>query len=83
MNERSLPLPAHIGKSFTAMCYFWAIIHDVIWAYYDSEDFVAPASRAHFQFAEDAYQRLLHWADNLPLDLARSNESAHHVVLAQ
>lgn len=65
------------------MCRFWSIMHDVIWAYYDGEDYVAPASRAHFSFAEDAYQRLLHWADDLSLDLARGSESTHHVVIAQ
>jgi hypothetical protein len=77
------PLPPYMGRTFPRMCVFWSIVHDIVWKYYDGEDRVAPASRAHFEFAQAEYQRLLEWADDLPLELARGNENTHNVVIAQ
>lgn len=75
-------LPPYMGRTFTVMCGLWSIAHDIIWAYYDSEDHVAPASRAHLDKAEVSFQKLLRWADKLPMDLVRGDQLSHHTTLA-
>ena len=65
------------------MCHFWSIMHRVLWAYYGIDGSVTPVTRVTFAFAEDAYQQLLHWADNISLGLIRGDGSEHHVIIAQ
>ncbi|KAK3933992.1 hypothetical protein QBC46DRAFT_325783 [Diplogelasinospora grovesii] len=71
-----------MGGAFTEMCGLWVIAHEIIWAYYDGSDFVAPTNRAHIEHAQELYLKLLHWADNLPIGLVRGDQMPHHVAIA-
>lgn len=76
-------LPFYMGSTFTNMCDFYSIVHDIVWNYYDCDFTIAPASRAKIDFAQESYFKLLRWADALPLELARAESNAHHIVIAQ
>ncbi len=72
-----------MGPTFTALCGLWSIAHDLIRAYYDGEDANAPILNAQLETAEGFFRRLLAWADSLPLELVRGDQSTHHATLAQ
>ncbi|KAH8893966.1 hypothetical protein GQ53DRAFT_644312 [Thozetella sp. PMI_491] len=74
------PLPPYMGNTFAAICKLWSIAHRFIWAYYDSEEDVAPTSRASLDTAQECYNQMLDWADRLPLDLVRGDQTTHHTT---
>ncbi len=77
------PLPAYMGPTFTALCGLWPIAHDLLQAYYDGEDAATPILNAQLGTAEGLFHRLLAWADKLPLNLVRGDQTTHHATLAQ
>ncbi|KAK3937143.1 hypothetical protein QBC46DRAFT_393363 [Diplogelasinospora grovesii] len=59
----------HMGHTFEALCKFWAIMHEMVWAYYTDD---IHSRNKTIEIAERLYQKLLAWADQLPDDLART-----------
>lgn len=70
-------------RTFKACCQLWSIFNHVLWAYYGEKTIGAPSQRASLSFAEEIYGQLLFWADCLPLELVRCQESTHAVFLMQ
>lgn len=75
-------LPWYMGQTFPAICKFWIIISRWAIGYYRFGDLqiLGPLS---LEFAEDIYQQLLSWADNLPTLLARGDQCVDHSAVMQ
>ncbi|KAF9874332.1 C6 transcription factor [Colletotrichum karsti] len=73
-------LPAYAGQTFSLLCKLVLIAHDMIWMNYASNS-VQTTAHSMVEAMELVYRRYLAWADDLPLELVRSGESAHHVLL--
>ncbi|RSM00867.1 hypothetical protein CDV31_011620 [Fusarium ambrosium] len=69
------------ADTFRACCQLWVIFHQVLWSYYGQKQAGAPSQRVPIEFAEGIYRRLLMWADDLPLNLVRSDLSNHGVMM--
>jgi hypothetical protein len=67
---------------FRSSCEMWTIFNDVLWKYYQKKN-GGPSQWTSLEFAEDTYRRLLYWADSLPLELARGDQSSHGVIMMQ
>ncbi|KAI8673520.1 Zn(2)-C6 fungal-type domain-containing protein [Fusarium keratoplasticum] len=67
--------------TFRACCQLWVIFHQVLWSYYGQRKTGVPSQRVPIEFAEGIYRRLLTWADDLPLNLVRSDLSNHGVMM--
>lgn len=80
-HEEFHPLPEYMGKTFPALCKLWTIANEFLWSHYDHDDTIAPMTRAILERAHATYRQLLEWADNLPLDMARSDDNRHHTVI--
>ncbi|KAH8746506.1 hypothetical protein F5883DRAFT_254093 [Diaporthe sp. PMI_573] len=78
----SFELPAYMGQSFTELCRLMPLINEMLQEYYDSGDGLAPTARASFSFAQRLYSRLLGWADDLPVSMARGDDMPHHAAIA-
>lgn len=70
-------------ETFRACCQLWVIFHQVLWSYYGRKQTGVPSQRVPIEFAEGIYRRLLTWADDLPLNLVRSDLSNHGVMMMQ
>ncbi|PNP52481.1 hypothetical protein THARTR1_06949 [Trichoderma harzianum] len=73
-------LPQFMGQIFRALCQFWRIMHEVAVVYYGAGSAAIP-ERVPLHFAENKFRELLAWADGLPMNLARSEQNPHHVVI--
>lgn len=82
-NGDSVPfeLPSYMGQSFTQLCKLTPLISEMLQNYYDSGDGVAPTNRASFSFAQGLYNRLLDWADSIPVAMARGDGMPHHAAI--
>ncbi|KAF4954607.1 hypothetical protein FSARC_12047 [Fusarium sarcochroum] len=66
---------------FRSSCHLFTIFHDVLWSYYGQRQIVSPLHRVSIEFAESIYHRLLMWADTLSLDLVRTDNSSHSIMM--
>ncbi|TDZ33321.1 Nitrogen assimilation transcription factor nit-4 [Colletotrichum spinosum] len=69
-----------MGITFPFLCRLALIAHDMVWMNYAGTR-LGPTVHAMAESMETIYRRYLEWADDLPLELARSGESTHHVLL--
>lgn len=78
-------LPAYMGNSFSELCRLMPLINEILNNYYGHGDRIPPIARASvgLQFAESTYEKLLQWADSLPLSMARGDGMAHHAAVVQ
>lgn len=74
-------LPSYMGRTLPALCHFWEILHDVA-ARYSSRG-GATNELPSFEAAEFKFREVLAFIDNLPAELARGPDNAHHVVILQ
>lgn len=72
-----------MGQTFTELCNMMPIVNEVLHRYYDIGDEAPRTFRISFDFAKAIYSRLLAWADNLPVSMARGVETPHHVSMVQ
>ncbi|TEA10011.1 Nitrogen assimilation transcription factor nirA [Colletotrichum sidae] len=70
----------HLALVSSAMSDMWVMVNEALGRCYGTRRDAVPQD-ASLEFAEDIYRRLLAWAANLPLELARAEESAHNVVM--
>ncbi|KAK8002338.1 hypothetical protein PG989_002057 [Apiospora arundinis] len=73
-------LPDYMGRTFPALCQFWALTSDWMAIYY-REDPSPVHTRVHVDFAEQTFQKLLAWSDSLHVMLARGAQSTHHTII--
>ncbi|EFQ27245.1 uncharacterized protein GLRG_01740 [Colletotrichum graminicola M1.001] len=71
--------PAYMGTAFPHVCKLALIAHEMIWMNYGNTLRVGGYSMV--EHMEVLYRRYLEWADNLPLEMVRSGDSSHHVLL--
>lgn len=78
-------LPSYMGNSFPELCKLMPMINDILNNYYDHGDRIPPIVRASvgLNFAERTYEKLLQWADSLPLSMARGDGMTHHAAIVQ
>lgn len=74
-------LPAYMGQSFTELCRLTPLINEMLHEYHDSGDGIASTKRASFSFAQELYARMLSWADDLPVSMARGDDMLHHASI--
>lgn len=74
-------LPAYMGQSFTELCRLTPLINEMLHEYHDSGDGIASTKRASFSFAQGLYARMLSWADDLPVSMARGDDMLHHASI--
>jgi hypothetical protein len=75
-------LPSYMGRTFPAMCQFWVLTGEWTSVYYTPEQ-TPVLGRVPVEFAEKTFRKLLAWADNLHIMLARGDQSTHHCVILQ
>ncbi|CAI0642728.1 unnamed protein product [Colletotrichum noveboracense] len=75
-----LKSPTYTGRTFPFLCKLVLIAHDMMWMNYAANP-MAKTPYAMVKAMESVYSRFLAWADNLPLELVRSGESGHHVLI--
>lgn len=73
---------AHSLLVFNASSLLWTICQDILSAYYGSKKSL-PRGQGRLDFAEGIYLRLLQWANNLPPNLVRNQDSTHDVMMMQ
>ncbi|OIW25547.1 hypothetical protein CONLIGDRAFT_621354 [Coniochaeta ligniaria NRRL 30616] len=73
-------LPEYMGRTFPAMCGFWAITSEWISRYYlpNQEPVVG---RVPWEFTQDIFKKLLSWTDGLHFKLARGDQTPHHSAI--
>ncbi|KAL3300258.1 nitrate assimilation regulatory protein nirA [Colletotrichum asianum] len=71
---------AHSLLVFNASSLLWTICQDMLNTYYGAKKSL-PSGQGRLDFAERIYLRLLQWANNLPPDLARNEDSTHDVMM--
>lgn len=64
------------------MSKFWMIVQEIL-AVYNMQDDAPLVERVIPSFAEAKYQKLLAWADTLPVELSNNANNAAHVYLFQ
>ncbi|GKU22625.1 unnamed protein product [Fusarium langsethiae] len=69
------PLFDHMGSTFTWICKFWLITHNIFGQGFNS------FSRLPMSHAHQMYQLLLDWAAALPEEVKRSDTCPHHVLV--
>ncbi|KAM0340580.1 hypothetical protein ACHAPU_010417 [Fusarium lateritium] len=74
--ENKLTKPSVNCEVFKASCKLWMVFSLMAKSYY--REVITVAS---LEFAEEVYQRLLGWADELPLELVRRPGSSHSVYM--
>lgn len=70
-----------MGETFTQYCILLPINRGILSAYLDDES--PPTQIVSLAFAEERYQRLLEWADQLPATHALSGDMPHHAAILQ
>ncbi|KZL63464.1 C6 transcription factor [Colletotrichum tofieldiae] len=70
---------AYMGTTFPYLCKLALIAHDMIWVNYGN--ILRVEGYSMIEHMEVLYRRYLSWADRLPLELVRSGESGHHVLI--
>ena len=78
----SHPLPSYVGQTYTALCSFWAILHEVALLYFRG-DKAARVEKVAPGFATKKYQELLLWADGLHISMARGDQCPSHGIIFQ
>lgn len=73
---------AHSLLVLNASSLLWTICQDILSAYYGSKKSL-PRGQGRLDFAEGIYLRLLQWANNLPPNLVRNQDSTHDVMMMQ
>ncbi|KDN67624.1 hypothetical protein CSUB01_10117 [Colletotrichum sublineola] len=71
--------PAYMGTVFPHVCKLALVAHEMIWMNYGNT--LRAGGHSMVEHMEILYRRYLEWADNLPLEMARSADSVHHVLL--
>jgi len=71
--------PAYMGTAFPHVCKLALIAHEMIWMNYGNT--LPVGGHSMVKYMEVLYRRYLEWADNLPLEMVRSGDSSHHVLL--
>ncbi|KAK2001149.1 hypothetical protein LX36DRAFT_629265 [Colletotrichum falcatum] len=61
-------------------CRLFLIVHDMVQVMYGADQTIY-AEAVTLAFAGETYQRLLVWADELPLDMAQGDQCPHHVMI--
>ncbi|KAF6822125.1 Activator of stress genes 3 [Colletotrichum musicola] len=74
------PSAALKGRMFPFLCRLTLIAHDMVWMNYTGSS-LGSTAQSRVEPMESVYQRYLRWADSLPMELVRSAESPHHVLL--
>lgn len=74
-------LPDYMGHRITCLCQLWLIVREAMVRY--NLPTTPAASHVPLGFAETTLHKLLEWADNLPPDAVRTNQSPHHVLTMQ
>lgn len=75
-------LPYYMGQTFPAMCEFWLLTSEWTTVYYVAGG-TPVIDRVPLEFAQEAFQKLLNWSDNLATLLARGDQSSHHCTIFQ
>lgn len=70
-----------MGTTFTYLCQLWRIVHEFTLTYNNERDKAKETPK--LDVAEMKYRELLAWVQNLPAELARGEDSPHHVVVFQ
>ncbi|KAK1975573.1 hypothetical protein LZ30DRAFT_605329 [Colletotrichum cereale] len=71
--------PPYMGRTFPLVCKLALIAHEMIWMNYGYS--LCIKGHTMVRPMEVLYRQFLEWADHLPLELVRNNESADHVLL--
>ncbi|KAF7194831.1 Nitrogen assimilation transcription factor nit-4 [Pseudocercospora fuligena] len=71
--------PPYMDQTFAQYCRLLPINEGILYAYLGPG--CAPDKAVPLAFAEEKYQRLLEWADQLPHSLARTPDMAHHMIV--
>lgn len=75
-------LPSYMGQTFAALCKFWTIVQEII-VVYQSPQGTTAKDHVPFAFVESKYQKLLHWADTVVLDMVQENTKPAHSIFFQ
>lgn len=82
-NVSPRPSRRYMGDTFTALCQFWKILHEVSLRYY--RDNPPPREQLsedkHLLFAEYKLRELLAWSETLPESMMQAKDSPHHVII--
>ncbi|PWI64680.1 hypothetical protein PCL_08689 [Purpureocillium lilacinum] len=73
-------LPHYMGQTFPVMCEFWLLTSEWTTVYYVA-DGTPVVDRVPLGFAQEAFQKLLTWSDNLATLMARGDQSSHHGII--
>ncbi|KJZ68375.1 hypothetical protein HIM_12235 [Hirsutella minnesotensis 3608] len=79
-SHRILFTPWYMGQTFSHLCRFWRIMHEVCLVYY-SDGEPTWGSLGHLPFAEFKYRELLAWSNSLPEEFTQKDDSPHHVQI--
>ncbi|KAK8072433.1 hypothetical protein PG996_005781 [Apiospora saccharicola] len=79
VSDEPIALHSLMGVTFSKICEFWRIVHEVSLANYDHQ---APTihKQLRLDFTENKYREILAWAENLPPQLVCTDDSPHHVI---
>ncbi|KAK1990378.1 hypothetical protein LX36DRAFT_664276 [Colletotrichum falcatum] len=81
-DEKSLGgphFPAYMGTAFPYACKLALIAHEMIWMNHGNA--LRVGGHSMVEHMEVLYRRYLEWADSLPLELVRSGDSLHYVLI--
>ncbi|KAG5922428.1 hypothetical protein E4U42_005456 [Claviceps africana] len=73
-------LPAYMGDTFPYLCWFWTIVREMTWVYYDG-GLTSLGSEGSLAFAEFKFRELLAWTNSLPPQLSPKQHTHHHVQI--
>ncbi|KAG5932410.1 hypothetical protein E4U53_001348 [Claviceps sorghi] len=71
-------LPAYMGDTFPYLCWFWTIVREITWVYYNGGQ-TSLGSQESLAFAEFKFRELLAWTNSLPPQLSPNQHTHHHV----
>ncbi|KAK2039481.1 hypothetical protein LZ31DRAFT_606372 [Colletotrichum somersetense] len=71
--------PAYMGTTFPHVCKLALVAHEMIWM--NHGNVLRVVGHSVVEHMEVLYRRYLEWAGNLPLEVVRSGDSPHHVLL--
>ena len=76
------PLPGYMGCSFTYLSTFCVIVQEVQ-AVYLARDSTPLRERVSLAFAESMYRKLQVWANTLPKEMTKGDDSPAHMLIFQ